>query len=89
MNEIYLEEIENENFAVACDLESLYYTGRIGVQDYTKAMHYYEIAANGGDRQAQKNLGYCYYYGRDCEKTIKSISLFCIECIRWTSWDFI
>ena len=71
MNEIYLEEIENGNFAAACDLGSLYYTGRIGVQDYTKAMYYYEIAANGGVRQAQENLGYCYYYGRDCEKDYK------------------
>ena len=68
MEEIYLDEIEAENFDAACGLGSLYYTGRIGIQDYTKAMHYYKIAAEGGNRQAQENLGYCYYYGRNCEK---------------------
>ena len=71
MEEIYLDEIADNNFAAANDLGALYYTGRIGVQDYTKAMHYYEIAAKGGNRQAQENLGYCYYYGRNCEKDYK------------------
>ena len=71
IEDIYLDEIVNNNFAAACDLGSLYYTGRIGIQDYTEAMYYYTIAANGGNRQAQENLGYCYYYGRNCEKDYK------------------
>ena len=71
MEEIYLDEIVNSNYAAACDLGALYYTGRIGIQDYSEAMHYYKIAADGGDRQAQENLGYCYYYGRNCEKDYK------------------
>ena len=28
-------------------------------------VEYYTIAAEGGCRQAQENLGYCFYYGRD------------------------
>ena len=28
-------------------------------------MHYYHLAAEHGSRQAQENLGYCYYYGRN------------------------
>ena len=71
IEEVYLEEIKDKNYAAANNLGALYYTGRIGVQDYTKAMKYYEFAAKGGERQAQENLGYCYYYGRNCEKDYK------------------
>ncbi len=62
---VYDGECNLGNADAACDLGSLYYTGRIGEQNYAKAVHYYTIAANGGSRQAQENLGYCYYYGRD------------------------
>lgn len=65
---VYLQEIEEKNAAAACNLGALYYTGRIGEQNFTKAVKYYTIAAEGGDRQAAENLGYCYYYGRDVEK---------------------
>ena len=61
----YEEEVAEGNADAACDIGSLYYTGRCGEQSYTKAMKYYTISAKGGCRQAQENLGYCYYYGRD------------------------
>ena len=35
------------------------------MQDFTKAIHYYEMAAKNGSELARENLGYCYYYGRD------------------------
>lgn len=62
---VYMEETENGNPDAACNIGSLYYTGRAGEQDYSKAIKYYTIAADGGCRQAQENLGYCYYYGRN------------------------
>lgn len=66
--DVYFDEYTKGNSDAACDLGSLFYTGRAGEQDYTKAIEYYTIAADGGCRQAQENLGYCYYYGRDVEK---------------------
>lgn len=63
--EIYEDEFSNGNADAACNIGSLYYTGRTGEQSYKKAMEYYTAAADGGSRQAQENLGYCYYYGRD------------------------
>ncbi len=65
VKEVFEEEINNGNAAAACDLGSLYYTGRIGEQSFVKAVELYTLAAEGGDRQAAENLGYCYYYGRD------------------------
>lgn len=63
--EVYTDEMDAGNADAACNLGSLYYTGRCGEQNYAKAVKYYTIAAKGGCRQAQENLGYCYYYGRD------------------------
>lgn len=62
--EIFVEEIKKENAAAMTNLGSLYYTGRCGEQSYEKAVKYYTIADEHGDRQATENLGYCYYYGR-------------------------
>ena len=62
LREVYLEEIENHNADAACNLGSLYYTGRIGSRDFNLAVKYYTIAAEGGCRAAQENLGYCYYF---------------------------
>ncbi len=67
VKEVFEDEIKDNNASAACDLGSLYYTGRIGKQDFKKAVELYTIAANGGDRQATENLGYCYYYGREVE----------------------
>lgn len=64
---VYEEEIAEGNANAACNIGSLYYTGRAGEQNYAKALKYYTIAADGGCRQAQENLGYCYYYGRATE----------------------
>ena len=64
IEEILLDEIQKKNHNAMCDLGALYYTGRIGVQNYEKAVHYYEMSAKFGNRQAIENLGYCYYYGR-------------------------
>lgn len=66
--ETLIGEIRDGNYDAATDLGSLYYTGRIGVQDYTEAVRYYTIAADNGEPTAQENLGYCYYYGRNVEK---------------------
>ncbi len=62
--EIYEDELKENNHDAICDYGSLYYTGRIGEQNYEKAIYYYDMAAKLGNRQAQENLGYCYYYGR-------------------------
>ncbi len=67
VKEVFEDEINDSNAAAACNLGSLYYTGRIGEQNFKKAVELYTVAANGGDRQAAENLGYCYYYGREVE----------------------
>lgn len=63
--DVYTDEMKKGNADAACDIGSLYYTGRGGEQSYAKAVKYYTIAARDGSRQAQENLGYCYYYGRN------------------------
>ena len=63
--DVYTDELNSGNVNAACDIGSLYYTGRAGEQNYKKAVEYYTIAADGGCRQAHENLGYCFYYGRD------------------------
>ena len=46
-------------------LGAQYYGGSRGFeQNFEKAVNYYKMAAEKGERQAQENLGYCYYYGR-------------------------
>lgn len=76
---VYEEEVANGNADAACNLGALYYTGRIGAQNYSKAIEYYKLAADGGCRQARENLGYCYYYGRnvavDYEKAFSYFAL--------------
>lgn len=39
--------------------------------NYKTAIEYYRIAASMGNVQSLANLGYCYYYGRGCEKDLK------------------
>ncbi len=66
---LYEEEIKQGNADAMNDLGAQYYTGNRGFeQDFTKAVQYYHMAAEHGCRQAQENLGYCYYYGRNVEK---------------------
>ncbi len=68
IDEVLTEEMENGNADAACDLGSFYYTGRIGEQNFAMAVELYQRAAKMGSRQANENLGYCYYYGRDIPK---------------------
>lgn len=66
--DVYFDEYSKGNAEAACNLGSLYYTGRAGEQSYAKAVEFYTYGADHGSRQAAENLGYCYYYGRDVEK---------------------
>lgn len=67
--ELYKAEIVAGNSEAMNDLGAHYYGGNHGFpQDFTKAVAYYKQAAANGSRQAQENLGYCYYYGRDMKK---------------------
>ena len=50
------------------NLGARYYEGSRGFeQNFRKAVELYSMAAENGNRLAQENLGYCYYYGRDVE----------------------
>ena len=65
---LYELEIDKGNAGAMNDLGAQYYDGNRGFeQSFTKAVDLYKMAAENGDRQAQENLGYCYYYGRDME----------------------
>lgn len=73
-------EIEEDNDAAMNTLGAMYYEGFRGFeQNFKKAVHYYEMAAERGNRTAQENLGYCYYYGRvgapDYEKAFHYFAL--------------
>lgn len=57
-------EISKGNCDAMNDLGALYYTGRGGVPDYSKAVYYYKMGREHGSIVAEENLGYCYYYGR-------------------------
>ncbi len=66
ISDLYDESISAGNADAMNDLGAQYYDGHRGFeQSFEKAMHYYHLAAQNGSRQAQENLGYCYYYGRD------------------------
>ena len=51
-----------------------YKNGELVKQDYKKAVHWYTLAAKKGDTEAQRDLGYCFFYGegirQDCKKAI-------------------
>jgi len=66
--ELYEAEINEGNHYAMNDLGARYYCGDRGFeQNFEKAVYYYNMAAQRGNRQAQENLGYCYYYGRDMD----------------------
>ena len=68
ITELYEMEIGEGNADAMNDLGAQYYDGSRGFdQSFEKAVLYYRMAAENGSRQAQENLGYCYYYGRDGE----------------------
>lgn len=63
---LYECEIAEGNVDAMNDLGCQYYDGGRGFeQSFAKAVYYYKMAADNGSWQAQENLGYCYYYGRD------------------------
>ena len=65
-------EIEKGDPDAMNDLGAMYYDGHRGFeQSFEKAVYYYDMAASNGNRQAQENLGYCYYYGRIGEPDYK------------------
>ena len=81
----YLNTLAEKNDHDALlSLGTLHYTGLgdIVQQDYTKAMSYYEKAAESSELSnawALNNLGYCHYYGRagevDFEKAYSCFAL--------------
>ena len=65
ITDMYELEIAEDNTDAMNNLGAQYYDGSRGFeQSFEKAVHYYTMAAEKGNRQAQENLGYCYYYGR-------------------------
>lgn len=63
---LYQTEVADDNNEAMNDLGAVYYDGHRGFeQSFAKAVYYYNMAAEHGNRQAQENLGYCYYYGRN------------------------
>ena len=68
LTDLFEMEIVEGNSNAMNDMGAQYYSGNRGFeQSFEKAVHYYKMAAEHGNRQAQENLGYCYYYGRDGE----------------------
>lgn len=80
ITELLEGEIDKGNDDAMNTLGAMYYEGHRGFeQDFEKAVYYYDMAAANGNRQAQENLGYCYYYGRvgepDYEKAFHYFAL--------------
>ena len=66
IEELFVAACLNGNPDAMNDLGAQYYDGSRGFeQDFTKSVNCYKLAAQYGSRQAQENLGYCYYYGRN------------------------
>ena len=80
ITDLFTACIEEGNADAMNDLGAQYYDGARGFeQSFEKAVYYYNMAAENGSRQAQENLGYCYYYGRtgvvDYEKAFHYFAL--------------
>ena len=66
IEELFADAFQKGNPDGMNDLGAQYYDGSRGFeQDFTKSVNCYKLAAENGSRQAQENLGYCYYYGRN------------------------
>lgn len=66
IEDLFSAAFDDGNGDAMNDLSAQYYDGSRGFdQDFTKAVNCYKLAAAKGSRQAQENLGYCYYYGRN------------------------
>jgi len=55
-------------------LAEFFVTGKNVPQNYEEALHWYELAANGGDFEAQSELGYLYFTGKLGEKDYEKAS---------------
>lgn len=60
----HLKQADDSQGNATLMLGLLYYSGRIGKQDFSRATDYYLRSAAHGNLIAVQNLGYCYYYGR-------------------------
>lgn len=49
-------------------LAQSFVTGQNVPQNYSEALHWYELAANGGDAEAQSELGFFYFSGKYIER---------------------
>lgn len=80
IEEMFRLEIAEGNDDAMNDLGAQYCCGNRGFeQSFDKAVAYYRMAAEKGNRPAQENLGYCHYYGRvgrpDYEKAFHCFAL--------------
>ncbi len=66
VEQLYRLSFEEGKADALNDLGAQYYDGARGFeQSFKKAVACYQVAAEHGSREAQENLGYCYYYGRN------------------------
>ena len=66
ITDMFQIEITEGNNNAMNDLGAQYCDGNRGFeQSFKKVIHYYKMAADKENLQAQENLGYCYYFGRD------------------------
>src|SRR5574344_2190265 len=75
---VYSVAIANNDPERTNDYGTLFYKGRLGVQDFNKAAYYYQMASDLGCSYSVENLGYIYYYGRtgkvDYERAFQQFS---------------
>ena len=64
VNYVYPIAVEQQDTEKTNNYGTLFYTGRIGKQDFAAAEKYYAMAAKEDYPLATENLGYIYYYGR-------------------------
>jgi TPR repeat protein len=55
--QLYMQEVDKQDATAQHRLGWMYDNGKGVTQDYSKAAHYYTLAANQGFDAAQKNLG--------------------------------
>ena len=69
--EEWIQLAQQGNQDAQYNLGLIYYNGDGVVQDYKKALYWFEKSARQGDAQAQNNLGFMYYDGKGVEKDYK------------------
>jgi TPR repeat protein len=48
-----------------------YKEGELVKQDFWKAVKWFTLSANQGDTEAQRDLGFCYFYGQGVKENHK------------------